>query len=488
MERFIVDIVGLTHSSVEPYYEEYVRTSVGHQLTLRRDEHNVSDPFAVKVKERDLHVGYVAVSDLDVVHQALTGSHARRLEATVVGYSDQPPLLRAEVTCKCVDNSFDPYAALDFNQWEWKGKPMLPPALLSVSERADDLLELLENKQVPDHSLELLFQVFLEDSALDTSREMTRLRWSIGQLLEEHAADEHFTEHQRQRWQAMSLQLRRKKGLLMSHDTRQENARLLFIGWPKQLKRSGFEQSHYTLDDHLDELQAQLQAFPFHLYDTFLHDPVDFLRETFYKHIPRHQLFGLLSGIILMILKGRASITRWGKYDDEAARHELENIVHETADRGDRADHPENTEFSDYSENSDPSSPSEYSVDRVDHPTPEEKAEIMKRALDRILLASTASGKRLVTKKNQWTALANVLINEYDFPYGMKDFCRLMDEWGFGKDGVYPVPCIYSSIAGYSERLQPDYEKRKHNSRESPMIPIIEEFRRIIAEEMGNQL
>ena len=74
MERFWVDIVGLTHSDGESYYKEYAQESVGKQLMLMRDEVNPSDPFAVKAKERDCFVGYVASADLDIALQAMHGS------------------------------------------------------------------------------------------------------------------------------------------------------------------------------------------------------------------------------------------------------------------------------------------------------------------------------------------------------------------------------------------------------------------------------
>ena len=37
-------------------------------------------------------------------------------------------------------------------------------------------------------------------------------------------------------------------------------------------------------------------------------DPVDFLRQVFYKRVPRKMMLQLLSGIVLMIMNGRVSM------------------------------------------------------------------------------------------------------------------------------------------------------------------------------------
>ena len=485
MERFWVDIVGLTHSDVESYYKEYAQESVGKQLMLMRDEVNPSDPFAVKAKERDCFVGYVASADLDIALQAMHGSNAKRLKATVVNASSDPPLLHAQVECAAVDRSFDPYASLPYDEWEWPALMLLPKSLVSVSERADDLVELLENEKPDWNSVRALFLEFLTDSPSDTSREMNATRQHILQLLEQHS-QQAATEEESKRWTALATQLRILKGQLMNHDTRNGTARSLFIRWPQQLKRLCFEQSHYTFDNRLDELEARLQAFPFHLYDTFLNDPVDFLRETFYKHVPRRQLYGLLSGIVLMVLKDRVCVRRWGRDDDHEMCRQLEAVVdfkeEKNADRADRADQnpAENADRADRSDQT----PAETAdrADRTDQNT------ILKRALHRLLTENGPSGKPLVRRQNQWAAIAFVLIHEHDLPFELTDFCREMEAWGFGEEGDYAVPCVYSSVAKHSIYIEPEFEKRtKKSLADNRQWTVVEGLRKLIAEETSKQ-
>ena len=129
MKTFWIDIVGLTHCGVESYYKDYIEDSIGKRLTLLRDDMNPSDPFALKVKDRETTVGYVAATDLDIVHQALHATGRKRLTARVINISTDPPQLRAEVQCEAIDTDFDPYAQLPYDQWKWPDLWLLPPAL-----------------------------------------------------------------------------------------------------------------------------------------------------------------------------------------------------------------------------------------------------------------------------------------------------------------------------------------------------------------------
>ena len=482
MKTFWIDIVGLTHCGVESYYKDYIEDSIGKRLTLLRDEMNPSDPFALKVKDRETTVGYVAATDLDIVHQALHATGRKRLTARVINISTDPPQLRAEVQCEAIDTDFDPYAQLPYDQWKWPDLWLLPPALISISERADDLIELLEAKPTDWNSVSALMIEFLTDNPSDTSREMNRTRQHILQLLEQNERQA-ATDEENERWLKQALALRTQKGQLMNHDTRLQTAHQLFIRWPQTLKRQHYEEAHYTFDNRLDELEQLLQQFPYHLYDTFLNDPVDFLRETFYKHVPRRQLFGLFSGIILMVLKGRVSVRRWGRDDDQQLRRELEQVVNfdseENADRADRDDH--STAQSE--ENAD-------RADRADHSSPltplttEQRAEALKRALHRLLTAYGLTGKLLVFRKNQWAGIANVLINEHGLPFELTTFCKLMDSWGFGPEGDYPVPCDYKNIIKDSNCVGSKYEQRKERPRDVAIKAVMKELRQLIAEEL----
>lgn len=482
MKTFWIDIVGLTHCGVESYYKDYIEDSIGKRLTLLRDEMNPSDPFALKVKDRETTVGYVAATDLDIVHQALHATGRKRLTARVINISTDPPQLRAEVQCEAIDTDFDPYAQLPYDQWKWPDLWLLPPALISISERADDLIELLEAKPTDWNSVRALMTEFLTDNPSDTSREMNRTRQHILQLLEQNARQA-ATDEENERWLKQALALRTQKGQLMNHDTRLQTAHQLFIRWPQTLKRQHYEEAHYTFDNRLDELEQLLQQFPFHLYDTFLNDPVDFLRETFYKHVPRRQLFGLFSGIILMVLKGRVSVRRWGRDDDQQLRRELEQVVNfDSEETADRADHSaaKSEETADRADRADHSSP--------DTPltplTTEQRAEALKRAIHRLLTAYGLTGKLLVSKKNQWAGIANVLINEHGLPSELTTFCKLMDSWGFGPEGDYPVPCDYKNIIKDSPCVDSNYEQRKERPRDVAIKAVMKELRQLIAEEL----
>ena len=482
MKTFWIDIVGLTHCGVESYYKDYIEDSIGKRLTLLRDEMNPSDPFALKVKDRETTVGYVAATDLDIVHQALHATGRKRLTARVRNISTDPPQLRAEVQCEAIDTDFDPYAQLPYDQWKWPDLWLLPPALISISERADDLIELLEAKPTDWNSVRALMTEFLTDNPSDTSREMNRTRQHILQLLEQNARQA-ATDEENERWLKQALALRTQKGQLMNHDTRLQTAHQLFIRWPQTLKRQHYEEAHYTFDNRLDELEQLLQQFPFPLYDTFLNDPVDFLRETFYKHVPRRQLFGLFSGIILMVLKGRVSVRRWGRDDDQQLRRELEQVVNfDSEETADRADHSaaKSEETADRADRADHSSP--------DTPltplTTEQRAEALKRAIHRLLTAYGLTGKLLVSKKNQWAGIANVLINEHGLPSELTTFCKLMDSWGFGPEGDYPVPCDYKNIIKDSPCVDSNYEQRKERPRDVAIKAVMKELRQLIAEEL----
>jgi hypothetical protein len=149
--------------------------------------------------------------------------------------------------------------------------------------------------------LRSLVETLLDTHLYDMSREMTRARYRVERLLSDRETS--FLSEQLD-------QLRLQKGMLMCHEYRDRVARYLFLELPRELRRKGLEDSHYTYDNRLDELKSQLSSFPYQLYDKFLCDPVDFLREVYYHHVPRKYLFQLLSGIILMILKGQVQI-RW---------------------------------------------------------------------------------------------------------------------------------------------------------------------------------
>ena len=307
MEKIRFNVVGLYHWDVRDRWKEYAEGAVGKQLTMQPQPENVKDPYAVRVREGRLHIGYVAVPDLDVVYQALKGSNKERLRGVVVASNSEPPVLTVKCEVEKVDWNYDPFDDSVYQGWHYDGLPLMPRKLEQLGDLTADLIDELEKYAQGEQEVISMVESLLAEHLYDMSREMTRARYRIERLLAKSGDDE---------LQGLARQLQQQKGMLMTHDNRDEVARYLFLDLPRQLQEKGLEDSHYTYDNRLAELESQLRAFPFQLYDKFLSDPVDFLREVYYKHVPRKYLFQLLSGIVLMILKGRVKIQRWGREGD----------------------------------------------------------------------------------------------------------------------------------------------------------------------------
>ena len=312
MKKIRFDVVGLYHWDVRDHWKEYAAEAVGKTLTLQPQPENVKDPYAVRVREGVVHVGYVAVTDLDVVYQALKGSGKERLRGVVVETNTEPPVLTVECEVEHVDWDYEPFDDSVYAGWHYDGLSLMPRKMEQLQDLVDDIIDGLESDKSSD--LSSCIETLLDTHLYDMSREMTRARYRVERLLSD--SETSFLREQ-------AVQLRLQKGMLMCHEYRDRVARYLFIELPRTLRKQGLEDSHYTYDNRLDELKSQLLSFPYQLYDKFLCDPVDFLREVYYKHVPRKYLNQLLSGIILMILKGRVEIGRWGR---EGKRDAIEQI------------------------------------------------------------------------------------------------------------------------------------------------------------------
>ncbi len=322
-----INVVALSHCDVRDYWKEYTAEAVGKQLTFVPEPENVKDPYAVRAREGSLHIGYVPVSDLDMFYQALKGSGKKRLRGTVVESFPEPALLIVECEVDGVDWDYDPFSDKPYENWHYEGISLMPQKLQKLQDLADDLTDELE-APVSDATRKRVLSLtkqLVETNPFDMSREMTRTRYRIERLLSEREDPE---------LRELTTRLRQQKGLLMSHDSRNEVARYLFIELPTKLRQKGFEQSHYTYDNRLDQLEALLRSFPFQLYDKFQNDPVDFLREVYYNHVPRHPLFQLLSGIILMILKGRTHVLKWGKEGDTEPLEQIKALGNPQPQKG----------------------------------------------------------------------------------------------------------------------------------------------------------
>ena len=407
MEKIRFDIVGLAHNDVRDSWKEYAAGAVGKLLTMQPQSENVKDPYAIRAREGSLHVGYVAVTDLDVVYQALKGSGLQRLRGRVVESNPEPPVLTVECEVDCVDWDYEPFDDSVYAGWRYDGLSLVPKELESLSDLTIDIKDALKSNGDTESICRMTKQL-LDVHLYDVSREMTRDRYRIERLLAQHSDPE---------LQEAASQMRLQKGMLMKHDSRDEVASHLFLDYPERLWQKELENYHYTYYNRLDELEQQLRAFPYHLYDKFLNDPVDFLREVYYKHVPRQHLLKFLSGIILMILKGRVEIKRWGRDGDTEPIERIRKFSN-PADAPDRENMTEEAE-----------------------------------ALHELLQMKDKEGHLIIKQKNQWAGIMSVLVYEYqviDEP-DMRAFCHKMDEWGFGKDGGYENYCDYDNLSKASK-------------------------------------
>ena len=323
MEKIRFDVVGLYHWDVRDHWKEYAAEAVGKTLTLQPQPENVKDPYAVRAREGAVHVGYVAVTDLDVVYQALKGCGKERLKGVVVRSNTEPPVLTVECEVERVDWDYEPFDDSVYAGWHYDGLSLMPRKMEQLQDLVDDIIDDLDpnldshRSDSTGENLRSLVETLLDTHLYDMSREMTRARYRVERLLSDRETS--FLSEQLD-------QLRLQKGMLMCHEYRDRVARYLFLELPRELRRKGLEDSHYTYDNRLDELKSQLSSFPYQLYDKFLCDPVDFLREVYYHHVPRKYLFQLLSGIILMILKGQVQIQRWGREGDTEPIEEIKAL------------------------------------------------------------------------------------------------------------------------------------------------------------------
>ena len=452
MEKIRFDVVGLYHWDVRDRWKEYATEAVGRELVLQPQPENVKDPYAVRAREGSLHVGYVAVTDLDAVYQALKGSGRQRLKGVVVKSNPEPPVLTVEAEVEAIDWTFEPFDDSVYANWHYDGLPLMPKKLEQLKDLTDDLIEALEGNLTKGQTLCEMTERLLESNLYDVSREMTRARYRIERLL---------SAQEEPALKTLADRLRHQKGMLMNHDSRNQVARYLFVELPQELLRKGFLKSHYTYDNRLDELERQLVSFPYQLYDKFLNDPVDFLREVYYHHVPRKFLFPLLSGIVLMILKGRVKIERWGREGDTEPIRQIENLLK-------------------------PKSPTDGETSDETNAETDREAK-MKQGLKTLLEKTDARGNLIINQKNLWAAIMCVLVFEYHLTdIDMKAFCRKMDEWGFGKTSGYTNYCDYASIAkdsDYATRGFPDW--RGNGTKHQRMVAAVIELREILRPVIG---
>lgn len=435
-----INIVGLTHNDVKNNVLEYALSASDKLLQLIPDKQNIYDPLAVKAYEGKLFFGYVAVQDLEDVRAALIASHRAMLYARCNGYSTKEDgmsglYLKATAWVDIEEEELREaygkiYDDTIFDNWHYSG-PMFSIDRLARIEDCTTILEttlkdLYHMEDIDQDYLQMFRENadeqltnFMASHYFDYSREMTRARKHLLTLL---------TLMDDKKLQSQRETLLSELGYITSSSHREKVARCFFIDTPITLL--GTNVGVYDYSDRLDEIEQELKAFPFDMYRKFIADPLDFLREIYYKHVPRHQMQQLLSGIILMIMHHHVDgVKRWGKNNDEVALEEMKTLR--------RLQHPLD--------------------DKTDLARTREQAEQCIRKM--ALLYNPRTFKYLIQSQADWYAVFRVLADRRLFETDdHKGFAEYLSQV-FDKD-VLPTTSLHKGPVsalpmGLSEELKP---------------------------------
>ena len=372
MKKLKFHIVGLTHNDVKGREVEYAREAEGRTICLVPDDANPFDMLAVKAYDKQLFIGYVSALEGEDVRALIIARKGRNLRTRCLGSNskegaDEKSGLQLVVEAR-VDVSEleieqarrEIYDDRIYDDWHYSG-PILPidkltrfsdctmmlegviNDIISIQEqlsrdsdsshdsdssrdsdsfRDSDSADADKNPLDADSRSALEAELrdnleearerlssFMEIQRSDYSREMTQTRNRILNNLD-LIDDEEIHR--------MGEQLYTEMGFITSSAYRERAAQSFFVDAPIALKQK--QTGAYDYKDQLDAIEKQLYAFPYSLYPTFKADPVDFLRQVFYKRVPRKMMLQLFSGIVLMIMNGRVSdVKQWGKHGNEEA-------------------------------------------------------------------------------------------------------------------------------------------------------------------------
>lgn len=361
MKNLTFHIVGLTHNDVKGHEVEYAKEAEGRTICLVPDDANTFDMLAVKAYDKQQLIGYVSALEGEDVRALIIARKERNLRTRCIGCNsknegDKAGLqLMVRVLSDVSDEEMEQarreiYDDKIYDDWQYSG-PVLPIEQLTrfsdctmmlegvinsiirlrntLSEGASDKSSSVSDKtssEAENSSLDKETEAmlreelsdclsearerlssFLEIQRSDYSREMTQARNRILHKLEQIDDDE------LQRLRAVLLT---EMGFITSSAYRERAAYSFFVEAPNAIKKK--QTGTYDYKDQLAVIEDQLHAFPHNLYPTFKADPVDFLRQVFYKRVPRKKMLQLLSGIVLMIMNGRVTdVKQWGKHGDE---------------------------------------------------------------------------------------------------------------------------------------------------------------------------
>ena len=368
MKNLTFHIVGLTHNDVKGHEVEYAKEAEGRTICLVPDDANTFDMLAVKAYDKQQLIGYVSALEGEDVRALIIARKERNLRTRCIGSNsknegDKAGLqLMVRVLSDVSDEEMEQarreiYDDKIYDDWQYSG-PVLPIEQLtrfsdctmmlegvinsiirlrntlsegasdksfSVSDNSSSAFDKTsseaENRSLDAETEAMLREEladclsearerlgsFLEIQRSDYSREMTQARNRILHKLEQ------IDDEELQRLRAVLLT---EMGFITSSAYRERAAYSFFVEAPNAIKKK--QTGTYDFKDQLGAIEAQLHAFPHNLYPTFKADPVDFLRQVFYKRVPRKKMLQLLSGIVLMIMNGRVDdVKQWGKHGDE---------------------------------------------------------------------------------------------------------------------------------------------------------------------------
>lgn len=368
MKNLTFHIVGLTHNDVKGHEVEYAKEAEGRTICLVPDDANTFDMLAVKAYDKQQLIGYVSALEGEDVRALIIARKERNLRTRCIGCNSKNEGDKAglQLMVRALSDVSDEemeqarreiYDDKIYDDWQYSG-PVLPIEQLTrfsdctmmlegvinsiirlrntLSEGASDKGSSASNNssfasdktssEAENRSLDVETEAmlreeltdclsearerlssFLEIQRSDYSREMTQARSRILHKLEQ------IDDEELQRLRAVLLT---EMGFITSSAYRERAAYSFFVEAPNAIKKK--QTGTYDYKDQLDAIEQQLHAFPHNLYPTFKADPVDFLRQVFYKRVPRKKMIQLLSGIVLMIMNGRVDdVKQWGKHGDE---------------------------------------------------------------------------------------------------------------------------------------------------------------------------
>lgn len=361
MKNLTFHIVGLTHNDVKGHEVEYAKEAEGRTICLVPDDANTFDMLAVKAYDKQQLIGYVSALEGEDVRALIIARKVRNLRTRCIGCNSKNEGDKAglQLMVRALSDVSDEemeqarreiYDDKIYDDWQYSGPVlsieqltrfsdctmMLEGVINSIirlqntlSEGASDKGSSVSDKtssEAENHSLDAETEAmlreeladclsearerlssFLEIQRSDYSREMTQARNRILHKLEQ------IDDEELQRLRAVLLT---EMGFITSSAYRERAAYSFFVEAPNAIKKK--QTGTYDYKDQLDAIEQQLHAFPHNLYPTFKADPVDFLRQVFYKRVPRKKMLQLLSGIVLMIMNGRVNdVKQWGKHGDE---------------------------------------------------------------------------------------------------------------------------------------------------------------------------